>query len=198
MGLQEKKKVICQLSEQGKMKGRLCTTEILDALGDMEFSIGQMERLYDTLNTLDIEIVEDLGARSDLSYIIGQDECNAETIDTYLKAISEVTPVMPEDEEVRTGGYIDGSDPLTMEDPTADRQANREKVAEVMAKMSPLEQKVICLRFGLNGECSHTLEEVARQLNVPRERVRQLERKALGKSRPHAHRRKRLKDFLDE
>ena len=66
----------------------------------------------------------------------------------------------------------------------------------MLATLTPREEKVLSLRFGLEDGRSRTLEEVGREFNVTRERIRQIEAKALRKLR-HPSRSKKLKDFLD-
>ena len=66
----------------------------------------------------------------------------------------------------------------------------------VLGTLTPREQKVVMMRYGLEDGHAKTLEEVGREFNVTRERIRQIEAKALRKLR-HPTRSKRLKDFLD-
>ncbi|MBR6789567.1 MAG: sigma-70 family RNA polymerase sigma factor, partial [Oscillospiraceae bacterium] len=72
----------------------------------------------------------------------------------------------------------------------------REQLASVLKTLTPREEKVLSLRFGLVDGKSRTLEEVGKEFNVTRERIRQIEAKALRKLR-HPSRSKKLKDFLD-
>ena len=67
----------------------------------------------------------------------------------------------------------------------------------VLKSLTPREERVIALRFGLEDGQARTLEELGREFNVTRERVRQIEAKALRKLR-HPSRAKRLRDYLDE
>lgn len=72
-----------------------------------------------------------------------------------------------------------------------------EQLMEVLLTLTEREQKVLRLRFGLDDGRPRTLEEVGKQFNVTRERIRQIEAKALRKLR-HPSRSKKLKDYLDE
>ncbi|MBQ1814966.1 MAG: sigma-70 family RNA polymerase sigma factor, partial [Ruminococcus sp.] len=72
----------------------------------------------------------------------------------------------------------------------------REQLADVLSTLTPREAKVLKLRFGLEDGRSRTLEEVGKEFNVTRERIRQIEAKALRKLR-HPSRSRKLKDYLD-
>ena len=72
----------------------------------------------------------------------------------------------------------------------------REQLMEVLETLTPREQKVLRLRFGLDDGCQRTLEEVGKEFHVTRERIRQIEAKALRKLR-HPSRSKKLKDYID-
>ena len=71
-----------------------------------------------------------------------------------------------------------------------------EQTRRVLATLTPREEKVLRMRFGIGEESDHTLEEVGQDFNVTRERIRQIEAKALRKLR-HPSRSKRLKNFMD-
>ena len=73
----------------------------------------------------------------------------------------------------------------------------KEQLADVLKTLTPREEKVLRLRFGLEDGRPRTLEEVGKEFNVTRERIRQIEAKALRKLR-HPSRAKRLRDYLDE
>ena len=72
----------------------------------------------------------------------------------------------------------------------------KEQLMEVLDSLTPREKKVLRLRFGLDDGKARTLEEVGKEFNVTRERIRQIEAKALRKLR-HPSRSKKLKDFLE-
>ena len=72
----------------------------------------------------------------------------------------------------------------------------KEQLLDVLDTLTPREEKVLRLRFGLDDGKARTLEEVGKEFNVTRERIRQIEAKALRKLR-HPSRSKKLKDYLD-
>ena len=108
--------------------------------------------------------------------------------------VSLETPI-GEEEDSHLGDFIPDDDaPAPAE--AASHTLLKEQLAEVLHSLTPREEKVLRLRFGLEDGRSRTLEEVGRDFNVTRERIRQIEAKALRKLR-HPSRSKRLKDFLD-
>ena len=77
-------------------------------------------------------------------------------------------------------------------------QANlRETTARILGTLTPREERVLRMRFGIGMSTDHTLEEVGQQFNVTRERIRQIEAKALRKLK-HPNRSRRLRSFLDD
>ena len=108
--------------------------------------------------------------------------------------VSLETPV-GEEEDSHIGDFIPDEDAPA---PSASAAAIllREQLMEVLETLTPREQKVLKLRFGLDDGCQRTLEEVGREFHVTRERIRQIEAKALRKLR-HPSRSKKLKDYID-
>jgi RNA polymerase primary sigma factor len=105
--------------------------------------------------------------------------------------------------EQRVGDGEDASLGDFIEDKSAEKPdekaaaaMQKERVMEVLLTLTPREQEVLRLRYGLNGENPHTLEEVGRRFKVTRERIRQIEAKALRKMR-HPSRLRKLEGFLD-
>lgn len=107
--------------------------------------------------------------------------------------ISLETPIGEEDDS-HLGDFISDDD---VDEPSeaASFMLMREQLTEVLSTLTPREEKVLRLRFGLEDGRARTLEEVGKEFNVTRERIRQIEAKALRKLR-HPSRSKKLKDFL--
>ena len=108
--------------------------------------------------------------------------------------VSLETPI-GEEEDSHLGDFIQDDDaPAPAE--VASNTLLKEQLGDVLGTLTDREEKVLRLRFGLEDGRSRTLEEVGKEFNVTRERIRQIEAKALRKLR-HPSRSKRLKDFLD-
>ena len=108
--------------------------------------------------------------------------------------VSLETPI-GEEEDSHLGDFIPDDDAPAPAD-AASHTLLREQLNEVLDTLTPREEKVLRLRFGLEDGRSRTLEEVGKEFNVTRERIRQIEAKALRKLR-HPSRSKILKDYLD-
>ena len=108
--------------------------------------------------------------------------------------VSLETPI-GEEEDSHLGDFIPDDDAPAPSEKAA-YTLLREQLMEVLQTLTPREQKVLKLRFGLSDGRARTLEEVGREFNVTRERIRQIEAKALRKLR-HPSRSKKLKDYID-
>ena len=108
--------------------------------------------------------------------------------------VSLETPI-GEEEDSHLGDFIPDEDALAPAD-AASQMLLKEALNAVLKTLTPREAKVLALRFGLDDGHPKTLEEVGAEFNVTRERIRQIEAKALRKLR-HPQRSKKLKDFLD-
>jgi len=126
-------------------------------------------------------------------------ELDPERVREILKIAQNTTslesPVGSGEDESVLGDFIADEQQASPYDSTS-MQMLRENVDEVLAALSDREAKVLKLRFGLAGNKMMTLEEVGRQFGVTRERIRQIEAKALRKLK-HPSRRKKLQDFLE-
>lgn len=359
MGVPEKKSAVTELLEQGKLKGKLTTQEITDALEELDFDMEQMDKLYESLESLNIEVIEDFNPEIDLeldvpvsaveNQLVAEGVNIDDPVKVYLKEIGRV-PLLTADEEVvlaeRMGegsiearkrlseanlrlvvsiakryvgrgmqfldliqegnlglikavekfDYTKGfkfstyatwwirqaitraiadqartiripvhmvetinkvkkissqllhqnghepsaeevavalempvdkvreiirvaQEPVSLETPIGEEEDShlgdfipdddalapddaashillKEQLSGVLSSLTDREEKVLRLRFGLEDGRSRTLEEVGKEFSVTRERIRQIEAKALRKLR-HPSRSKKLKDFLD-
>ncbi len=156
-----------------------------------------------------VETIHKLGRVSrQLSQELGKDptpEQIAEEMGMTVEKVREImkisqdpvsleTPV-GEEEDSHIGDFIPDDDAPTPSESAASTLL-REQLMEVLQTLTPREQKVLKLRFGLEDGRQRTLEEVGREFNVTRERIRQIEAKALRKLR-HPSRSKKLKDYID-
>ncbi len=117
-----------------------------------------------------------------------------EIIKVSQEPVSLETPIGEEDES-HLGDFLPDDSALAPAD-AASHQLLKEQVMDVLNSLTSRERKVLELRFGLEDGRSRTLEEVGREFQVTRERIRQIEAKALRKLR-HPSRSKKLKDYLD-
>ncbi|MDD6258509.1 MAG: RNA polymerase sigma factor RpoD [Erysipelotrichaceae bacterium] len=112
-----------------------------------------------------------------------------------LEPVSLETPIGEEDDS-HLGDFIEDKDALSP-DQYASNQLLKDEINNVLSGLTEREEKVLRLRFGLYDGRTRTLEEVGKEFNVTRERIRQIEAKALRKLK-HPTRSKRLKDFFDK
>ncbi|MBE7065552.1 MAG: RNA polymerase sigma factor RpoD [Ruminococcaceae bacterium] len=117
-----------------------------------------------------------------------------EIIKISQEPVSLETPV-GEEEDSHIGDFIPDEDTQTPAESAA-QTLLREHIIEVLNSLTPREQRVLRLRFGLDDGRPRTLEEVGKEFNVTRERIRQIEAKSLRKLR-HPTRSKKLKDYID-
>lgn len=112
-----------------------------------------------------------------------------------LEPVSLETPIGEEDDS-HLGDFIEDEQAMSPDDYAAN-ELLKDELNEVLLELTDREEKVLRLRFGLDDGRTRTLEEVGKEFNVTRERIRQIEAKALRKLK-HPSRSKRLKDFLDK
>lgn len=118
-----------------------------------------------------------------------------EILKVAQKTTSLESPVGDSDDDSTLGDFIEDDKQKSPYEVTTE-QMLKENVEEVLSALSDREARVLKMRFGLNDNKMMTLEEVGRKFGVTRERIRQIEAKALRKLK-HPSRRKKLKDFLD-
>lgn len=144
------------------------------------------------------ELLQELGRDASSEEIAQRLHISTEKVEEILRVaqepISLETPVGEEDNS-HLGDFIQDEDASEPAD-VASYAMLREQLAGVLKTLTPREEKVLCLRYGLIDGKMHTLEEVGDEFQVTRERIRQIEAKALRKLR-HPSRSKILKDFLN-
>ncbi len=144
------------------------------------------------------QLVQELGREPTADEVAKQMKMSPEKVREIMKIaldpVSLETPI-GEEEDSHLGDFIEDSDsPAPAE--AVSYTLLREQLNEVLHTLTPREEQVLKLRFGLDDGRTRTLEEVGRVFNITRERIRQIEAKALRKLR-HPSRSKRLKDYLD-
>ncbi len=112
----------------------------------------------------------------------------------YIEKISQETvslemPIGEDDEDSEFGDFIKDEKTLSP-DQLAARRLLRDQLASIIQELTPREQKILSMRFGMEDGITHTLEEVGREFGVTRERIRQIEAKALERIRSHSMARK--------
>jgi RNA polymerase primary sigma factor len=101
------------------------------------------------------------------------------------ETVSLETPVGDEEEDSILAEFIEDDKEISPSLAAA-RNLLKERLQEILVDLSPREQKILAMRFGLTDGVTHTLEEVGEEFNVTRERIRQIEAKALEKTREHS------------
>lgn len=174
---------------------------ITRAIADQARTIRIPVHMVETINKLirtSRHLLQTLGREPTPEEIAAEIEMPVEKVREVLKVaqepISLETPVGEEDES-NLGNFIPDDDAPSPSEQAADVLL-REHIEDVMSTLTPREAKVLKLRFGLQDGRMRTLEEVGREFDVTRERIRQIEAKALRKLR-HPSRSKRLKDFMN-
>lgn len=174
---------------------------ITRAIADQARTIRIPVHMVETINKLirtSRHLLQTLGREPTPEEIAAELEMPVDKVREVLKVaqepISLETPV-GEEEESNLGNFIPDEDAPSPSEQAADVLL-REHIEDVMETLTPREAKVLKLRFGLQDGRMRTLEEVGREFDVTRERIRQIEAKALRKLR-HPSRSKRLKDFMN-
>ena len=158
--------------------------------------------MVETINRLvrtSRQLLQELGREPTTEEVAARADLPVERVSEIMKMAQEPvsleTPI-GEEEDSHLGDFIQDDYVMVPQDAAAFTLLH-EQLMEVLLTLTEREQKVLRLRFGLDDGRPRTLEEVGRQFNVTRERIRQIEAKALRKLR-HPSRSKKLKDYLDE
>lgn len=177
---------------------------ITRAIADQARTIRIPVHMIETINKLvrtQRRLTQELNREPTMEELSKEMDMEPEKIE-YINKIRQETSSLDagigrdgDEEDSVLGDFIEDEDTISPEE-SATNQLLKEKVAEVLSSLSDREQKIVRMRFGLdNGGKSHTLEEVGQQFAVTRERIRQIEAKALAKLRKHKDA-KKLYEYL--
>jgi RNA polymerase primary sigma factor len=173
---------------------------ITRAIADQARTIRIPVHMVETINKLirtQRRLVQELGREPLPEEIAAEMEMDVDKVNHILKIKQDIVSLeapVGEEEDSQLGDFIADEDSLTPEE-AATHQLLKEHVNGVLALLTPREQKILRMRFGLEDGRSHTLEEVGQEFGVTRERIRQIEAKALAKLRKHRES-KKLRDYL--
>jgi RNA polymerase primary sigma factor len=176
---------------------------ITRAIADQARTIRIPVHMVETINKLlrtQRRMTQELNREPSIEELAKELEMEPEKVEYVIKIKQDITSLDAgvgrdgEDEDSVLGDFIEDEDGATPEE-SATNQLLKEQVQSVLSTLSDREQKIIKMRFGLENGKSHTLEEVGQEFAVTRERIRQIEAKALAKLRKHKDA-KKLHEYL--
>ena len=174
------------------------TRSIADQARTIRIPVHMIETI-NKLNRVSRQMLQEMGREATPEELAERMEMPEDKVRKVLKIakepISMETPI-GDDEDSHLGDFIEDVNVMSPID-SATREGLKEAVREVLAGLTPREAKVLRMRFGIDMNTDHTLEEVGKQFDVTRERIRQIEAKALRKLR-HPTRSDALRSFLEE
>jgi RNA polymerase primary sigma factor len=173
------------------------TRSIADQARTIRIPVHMIETI-NKMNRISRQILQETGLEPDPATLAEKMEMPEDKIRKILKIskepISMETPI-GDDDDSHLGDFIEDNTTLAPVD-AAVYASLRDATSEVLESLTPREAKVLRMRFGIEMNTDHTLEEVGKQFDVTRERIRQIEAKALRKLR-HPTRSERLRSFLE-
>ncbi len=173
------------------------TRSIADQARTIRIPVHMIETI-NKMNRISRQILQETGQEPDPALLAEKMEMPEEKIRKILKIskepISMETPI-GDDDDSHLGDFIEDQTTMAPSD-SAVYASLRDATKDVLDTLTPREAKVLRMRFGIEMNTDHTLEEVGKQFDVTRERIRQIEAKALRKLR-HPSRSERLRSFLD-
>lgn len=174
---------------------------ITRAIADQARTIRIPVHMVETINKLlrtQRRMTQEMGREPTNEEIAKEMEMEVEKVDHIMKIKQDISsldaPVRDEEEDSKLGDFIEDEESDTPEE-AATQQLLKEHVNIMLDILTPREQKILKMRFGLEDGRTHTLEEVGQEFGVTRERIRQIEAKALAKLRKNRESRD-LRDYL--
>lgn len=174
------------------------TRSIADQARTIRIPVHMIETI-NKLNRISRQILQETGFEPSPEELASKMDLPEDKIRKVLRIAREpisMETAIGEDEDSHLGDFIEDTSALSPVD-AATQESLREVINEVLAGLTPREAKVLRMRFGIDMNTDHTLEEVGKQFDVTRERIRQIEAKALRKLR-HPTRSEQLRSFLDQ
>ncbi len=174
---------------------------ITRAIADQAKTIRIPVHMVETINKVykaTRALTQRLGHEPEIEQIAEEVGITVEKVEEIYRISQDTTSLstpVGDDEDSFLGDFIEDTTQMSPYEETS-KELLRESICEVLGSLDERETKVLSLRFGLMGETPKTLEEVGKIFNVTRERIRQIEAKALRKLR-HPSRRKKLQDYLE-
>lgn len=177
---------------------------ITRAIADQARTIRIPVHMVETINKLlrtQRRMTQELNREPTIEELAKELEMEPEKVEYVMKIKQDITSLDAgvgrdgEDEDSVLGDFIEADDGVAPEESAAS-QLLKEQVQSILGTLSEREQKILKMRFGLENGKSHTLEEVGQEFAVTRERIRQIEAKALAKLRKHKDA-KKLHEYLD-
>ena len=176
---------------------------ITRAIADQARTIRIPVHMHETINKLlriTRKLTTELNREPTTEEIAEEMDMDVDKIDYIMRIKQDITSLDQsvgkdgDDEDSVLGDFVEDEERISPEDSAAN-QMLKEQLAEIIASLSEREQKIIKLRFGVGGGRPHTLEEVGAEFSVTRERIRQIEAKALSKLRKNKDT-KKLQEYL--
>ena len=176
---------------------------ITRAIADQARTIRIPVHMVETINKLlrtQRRLTQELNREPTLEELSKELDMDIDKIEYVMKIKQDITSLDAgvgrdgDDDDSVLGDFVEDEEHITPEE-SASNQLLKEQIRDILSTLSEREQKIIKMRFGLDGGKSHTLEEVGQEFAVTRERIRQIEAKALSKLRKHRDT-KKLHDYL--
>jgi len=175
------------------------TRAIADQARTIRIPVHMVETINKVLRT-QRRLTQELNREPSVEEVAKEMDMEVEKIEYVMKIKQDIASLDAsvgregEDEESSLGDFIEDEEKVSPEDSAA-TQLLKEQLAKILKTLSEREQKIIKMRFGIGGGKSHTLEEVGAEFSVTRERIRQIEAKALSKLRKNKDT-KKLHEYL--